>query len=240
QGPDAGGAHGDHAPARRAGGQHLLYGLARHGVMLGVHDVLAEILDAHRLEGARAHVQGDECLGDALCRQTGEHVLVEMQAGSRRRDGAWLAGIDGLIALVIFRLCGMLNIGRQRRGPVTVQEIQHAFGKSQLEELSLTSSHYGDEGVGKYQLAPRTWRLAGLDMRQRGVGAGNPLYQDLDPASGFLVAPQPGLDDAGIIEDQQIALAQQRGQVDELPRSEERRVGTAVRPVWMRWLWVRR
>ena len=41
----------------------------------------------------------------------------------------------------------------------------------------------------------------------------HPLDQGLDRAAAGLVAIQPGLDDAGVVEDQQVADSQQRGQL---------------------------
>ncbi len=43
--------------------------------------------------------------------------------------------------------------------------------------------------------------------------AQHPLHQDLDAAARFLAPPQPGRNDPGIVEDQQIARAQQIRQV---------------------------
>ncbi|KAG1435612.1 hypothetical protein G6F57_021045 [Rhizopus arrhizus] len=54
-------------------------------------------------------------------------------------------------------------------------------------------------------------------MGQDPVGLGDAFDQDLDLAAGDLVARQAGLDDAGVIEDKQVARAQQAGQIGELP-----------------------
>jgi len=43
--------------------------------------------------------------------------------------------------------------------------------------------------------------------------AQHPLHQDLDTAARFLAPPQPGRNDPGIVEDQQIARAQQIRQI---------------------------
>ena len=63
----------------------------------------------------------------------------------------------------------------------------------------------------------RAGRLAGAHVGQGAVGLGDALDQHLDLAAGGLVAVQPGLDDAGVVEDQQVAGPQQAGQVGEAP-----------------------
>ena len=63
---------------------------------------------------------------------------------------------------------------------------------------------------GPGDLLARTWARGA-------VGLGDALDQHLDLAAGGLVAVQPGLDDAGVVEDQQVAGPQQAGQVGEAP-----------------------
>src|SRR3546814_9760982 len=83
------------------------------------------------------------------------------------------ARVHRLVACVVFLACGMLYIRRQRCRAMPVQQVQHAFGKLDLEELALPPSHRGGKGVvGQDQCAARLGRLAGLDMGKGGGGAG--------------------------------------------------------------------
>ena len=55
----AGRAHGDHAPLLHAGECNRIDGRLREGICLAMHHVVAGILDAHWLKGARADMQRD-------------------------------------------------------------------------------------------------------------------------------------------------------------------------------------
>jgi hypothetical protein len=95
-----------------------------------VHVVLGQVLDAHRLEGAGAHVQGD--VGDvhALRGQFVEQRLVEVQAGGRRGDGARLLRIDGLVTLLVELVGVVLDVRRQRQAAVGLDQLEHVAVRS--------------------------------------------------------------------------------------------------------------
>jgi hypothetical protein len=76
---------------RRARGRgDLVDQRLRQVVPLAVHPVLGEVLDAHRLERAGAHVQRQRRALDAHRVELRQQRLVEMQAGRRRGDRAGL------------------------------------------------------------------------------------------------------------------------------------------------------
>ena len=78
------------------------------------------------------------------------------------------------------------------------------------------AQHFGVEGVGEPQHAARLGRLADAQMRPDLVRARqHPLDQNLDRAAAGLAAEQPRLDDAGVVEDQQVARLQQARQLAE-------------------------
>ena len=140
-----------------------------------------------------------------------------MQAGGGRGHGAGLAGVDRLVALVVAGVGFVRDVGRQRGGAVRVQQVQHGAWEADVEEFAFAAQHGGFEGVGQAQHHARTGRLAGAHMGQDAVGFGDAFDQHLDLAAGDLVAVQPRLDDAGVVEDKQVLRTQQRGQVGELP-----------------------
>ena len=53
-----------------------------------MHPMPRQILVLHRMEGAGADVQRDECAVDAAGGERGQDRLVEMQAGGRGGNGA--------------------------------------------------------------------------------------------------------------------------------------------------------
>ena len=162
-------------------------------------------------------MQRDEGALHAQGVQLVQRGLIEVQAGGGRRDGAGFARVHGLVAGVVAGVGLVRDVGRQRRGAVGVQQVQHRTGKADVEQLALAAQHHGVEGVGQAQPHAGAGRLAGAHVGQGAVGLGDALDQHLDLAAGGLVAVQPGLDDAGVVEDQQVAGPQQAGQVGEAP-----------------------
>ena len=150
----------------RAGGGDGVDGGLRHGEPFGVHDVVFQLVDPHRLEGARAHMQRDEGALHAQGVQLVQRGLIEVQAGGGRRDGAGFARVHGLVAGVVAGVGLVRDVGRQRRGAVGVQQVQHRTGKADVEQLALAAQHHGVEGVGQAQPHAGAGRLAGAHVGQ--------------------------------------------------------------------------
>ncbi|BBI59635.1 hypothetical protein HSBAA_09410 [Vreelandella sulfidaeris] len=79
QAAHAGGANRDHALTRRQGVAHLLAGGFRDLNPLAVHMVFKDVVDAHRLKGARTYVQGDKGTVNAFISQRIQQRLIKMQ-----------------------------------------------------------------------------------------------------------------------------------------------------------------
>src|SRR5690606_8246644 len=110
-----GGAHGNDAATGSAGGVNLGQGGGGDVVALGVHDVLADIVHAHRLERACTYVQGHKGLVHALLAQGGQHVVGKVQASRRGSHGTGMASVNSLVARVVFFVRCVGNVGWQRR-----------------------------------------------------------------------------------------------------------------------------
>ncbi|MNL30805.1 hypothetical protein D3C87_1525630 [compost metagenome] len=149
-------------------------------------------------------MQGDEGARHAQLGQAVQRGLVEVQAGGGGRDRAGLAGVDRLVAVVVAGVGRMRDVGRQRGGAVRVQQFQHGAGKADVEEFAFAAQHRGLEGVGQAQHHAGPGRLAGAHMGQDAVGFGDAFDQHLYLAAGDLVAGQARLDDARVVEHQQI------------------------------------
>ena len=85
-----------------------------------------------------------------------------------------------------------------------------------MEELALTPQAL--QGVPGLQQQPATGlgRLARPHLGQDPVRTQQPFDQDLHPPAARLVAEQPRTHHPGIVEDQQVAGAQQGGQIGEV------------------------
>ena len=160
-------------------------------------------------------MQGDEGAVHAQRGQAVQRGLVKVQAGGGGGDGAGFAGVDGLVAVVVAGVGLVRDVGRQRRGAVRIQQVQHRAGKADVEQFAFAAQHGGVEGVGQAQHHAGAGRLAGPHVRQGAVGVGDAFDQHFDLAACGLVAGQARLDHAGVVEHQQVAGAQQPFQVGE-------------------------
>ena len=181
-----------------------------------MHDVVGQVVHPHGLEGAGAHVQGDESAAYALRRELIQHGLVEVQAGGGRGHGAGLAGVDGLVAAVVVGLRAVRDVGRQRRGAVGIEQVEHRLGKAQVEEFALAAQHLHVEGAGQAQGRAGAGGFAGAHVGQGPGGLDDAFDQHLDFAAGGFLARQARLDDARVVKDEQVVFADKGGEVWEL------------------------
>ena len=184
---------------------------------LAMHRMVFEPLRAHGLERACADMQGDITGIDAAFTQHLQQCLVEMQTRGRRRNRTGLARIDRLIALVVGGLRSAIDIGWQRHAPDPQQQfLQRLDGfETQPEEFAVTAEHTDFGAVVQEDARTHLRFLANPELRARLVRAGHALDQDLDRATTFLVPEQSRRQHAGIVEDEQVAGAQQRRQIGE-------------------------
>jgi hypothetical protein len=111
---------------------------------------------------------------------------------------------------------------------VGVQQGQRVGGQAQVEQRPIgagPTQHFGVEGAGQAQPAALARRLAGPQVGQHLVARQQPLDQQLDRTACRLLAEQPRLDDAGVVEDQQVA-----GDSSEGSSRNGRSTGSGPRP----------
>ena len=98
------------------------------------------------------------------------------------------------------------------------EQRQRLAGQAQVEQRAVGAAapeHFGVEGLGEADRPARLRRLAGAQVRQYFVVGQDAFDQRLDRAAAGFAAVQPRLDDARVVEDQQIAGVEQRRQVAE-------------------------
>ena len=94
----------------------------RQHIMLGVHMVILNILRLDGAECSETYMEGDKSDTDALFAQGVKEFGSEMQSGGRCGGAAALAGIDGLISIVIFEL--FCYIMRQRHLAYLIEQFK--------------------------------------------------------------------------------------------------------------------
>jgi len=90
----------------------------------------------------------------------------------------------------------------------------------QREEFLLRAGAAGDrqrEGILQHDPAAGLGRLAGANLCDGMIPVDDALDHHLDPAAAFLLSEQARLDDAGVVENQQVAGGDQLRQVGKAP-----------------------
>ena len=207
EGADARRADGDDAVPGLLGLHDELGGLVGDAVVLLVHLVLLDVVDADGAEGAEADVQGDEAEVDAHLAQLLHLLFGEVQAGGRGGGGALLAVVDGLVALLVLEF--LVDVGRQRRLAEAVEDL---LEDTVIVELDDAAAKVGVLGDGARELraeaddVARLGFLAGLDERLPVIGVEAAQEEDFDFAARLVaVADEAGRHDARVVEDQGVA-----------------------------------
>ena len=114
QGPDHRGADRQNRALRTAGLRYSARSRGRYLVGLGVHRMLAQVLDVNRLEGSQADLQRNFADFRAPGAYLLQGLLREVQSGGWRCHGHRPGGKDGLVALLVGWLVASPDVGGQR------------------------------------------------------------------------------------------------------------------------------
>ena len=158
-------------------------------------------------------------------RAAGPAWLIEMQAGGRRRHCARLARVDGLVARLVFvarppRRCMAAAAPRRARSSTSNTSSRPRNSKTIQIVLALQHAHLHARRVRSARVPARGAWLARTSASTCAV-IEHPLDQHLDPAAAVLVAEQPRLDHARVVEHQHVGGREQPG------RSAKRRSASA-------------
>ncbi|CAM2144622.1 hypothetical protein PT2222_160105 [Paraburkholderia tropica] len=208
-----GGAHGDHAATARARGGDLVDERLRQLIPLAVHRVIGDVFHAHRLERARADVQRERCALHALGVELREQRVVEVQARRGRGHRARILREHGLVAGFVAGVGVVRDVWRQRQTAELLDQREAVVGEVQRVERLDALAHRHVEGVGQTQRGAGRRALARADLRERRARAGQALDEHLDLAAAGLLAEETRLQHLGIVEHQQIAGRDARGQI---------------------------
>ena len=207
EGADARRADGDDAVAGLLGLHDELGCLVGDAVVLLVHLVLLDVVDADGAEGAEADMQGDEAEVDAHLAQLLHLLFGEVQAGGRGGGGALFAVVDGLVALLVLEF--LVDVGRQRRLAEAVEDLLEDAVVVELDDAAAEVGVFGD---GARELRAEAddvaglGFLAGLDERLPVIGIEAAQEEDFDFAARLVaVADEAGRHDARVVEDQGVA-----------------------------------
>jgi hypothetical protein len=118
--------------------------------------MLCRVLGLDGQEGARTDMQRDEVARDAAGLDRREQAVGKVQAGRRRGNRAFAAGVDGRVALGVLGGDGTLagNVGRQRRVAQRTNRLVEVGAMQTEGELHLAG--LADGGNRRVQHAQQT------------------------------------------------------------------------------------
>ena len=201
--------------------------------MLGVEVDVFDVFGADGLEGSEADVEGDGLDLDAVCAELGEDLGREVEAGGGGGGGAGFVGEDGLVAVAVFGGVVAVDVGRQRHVADAVEDSAEVVGGGEAqsafaelaggEDFGFEQRCWWSSDAAKCRCSPG-WTLRPGRTRavqscsascwvsrtsMRPVGSGE-LCWVCRPGAGGVEA---GGDDAAVVEDQQVAGAEELGQI---------------------------
>ena len=137
----------EHASDRGADREHAACGIHALGGFLGddeflrVHHMVGDHFGAHRAKGADADMQGEKGVRNAL-----KHFGGEMKSGGRRGDGAFLFGIDRLVAFAVGLVLDATHVVRQCELAVLV-EIERRVPTDQAVAIFKNLGHHAADAA---------------------------------------------------------------------------------------------
>jgi len=144
-----------------------------------------------------------------------EQGLGQVQPGGRRGDRPRASCIDGLVAHLVQRIGRVLDVWRKRDLSGALQKLQHLDVELQLEKIARAPDHLGVRGVEVDALAA-TRRMAGPEQRERSAWLEHPLDERLHAPAARFGSEQASLDDARVVQQQQVPGLQQRRKLREM------------------------
>ncbi len=219
EGADAGGADGDDAPAAFSGGVQGLGGFRGEFVALLIHGVILDGVAFHRTEGAGADMEGEFDDAAAAGADFLEHFRSKMKAGGGRGDGAGVFGVDGLIAFgIVLGEVIAVNVGGQGRFTDVLEGVEDgvgAGGADTVQSVGAVFENLEGEAAVKADMGADFRAAAAFHHHQPfAVGALHRFNKEaFHLTAGVFVTMGTGGNDAGVVEDQGIAGADEAGKV---------------------------
>ena len=213
QRPQRGRADGEHAPPF-----DRLQRFERNRVALAVHAVLFDFVDAHRLEGAGADVQGDfrDC-GAAAHRSASEYLRRNAgpRSARRRRRGC---GVHRLVALGVVGARRVPDVGRQRHAAVALEHRVDRFAKNERDTARRRAPRPSPRRSSTKTCEPAAGGWLARMSASASRSPSDALDEQLDLAAARFAAGEARLDDARVVQHQRVVC------VDELRQVGEREV----------------
>ena len=172
--------------------------------------MIFDIFFFDRPERPQADVESDEDFFYAFIADLLEQFFRKVQACRRSRCAAAFVGIDRLVFIGVFHL--FVDIRRERHFTDLVDDVVEIALVGELDDTAAEIGPVFDgprQAFGKLDGRPRQGLLARFDQDFPAVVADRRQEQDFDlAASRHPFAVEPGRDDAGIVEDQDVAWVQ--------------------------------
>ena len=110
-----------------------------------MHFVIFHVFHLNGSEGAQTHVQKHRHDIHALCADSVHQLRREVQSGGRRGGGAFLFGVNGLIALLILQF--FVDVGGEGHFAQLVQRGLHRAFAGEIHDAVAVLADLGDGGL---------------------------------------------------------------------------------------------
>ena len=176
-----------------------------------MHLVLFDVVDLDRTERPEADMQSDFADGDAHVFDLFQEFRREVQTGGRRRGGAQLVAVDGLVPLLVLEF--FVDVRRQRHlADLLENGVEVAvIGKPHDSAAVVRDVGHGacEPSIAKGKDGARFRPLARLAEALPEVQFSLLQQQELDDRSRLLLDPvDAGRQDAGVVQDEAVAGTQ--------------------------------
>lgn len=163
-------------------------------VVLGVHVVVARVFCFDGAEGTHSDVQGQEGVIES-----GQNFRSEVQSGSGRGNGAFFAGVDGLVSVAV----GLVGFAFHVVGQGEVAVFFEVGWSVPLDEALafVVGFENGTGALADFHGATGFHLLSGPDEAPPMVGVGGVGADELD---GAVVGEEAGRDDFGVVQDKEV------------------------------------
>ncbi len=191
------------------------------GKTLGRYRVGLDLADTHRLKRSVADMQRDRGALNPALLECGKDLGSEVQPGRRRRYGSSLARVHGLITLPIVCSIVALDVRGQRHMADVVDGFLDARlvlrpEANRAPSVKVTPDDLRMQdmpGAAEHHLGSGLQLLPGMDERLPFMALDIRKEQAFDGAAArYPGAEKPGGKDSGVVDDEQIAVAQKLGQ----------------------------
>src|SRR5690349_3997709 len=182
-----------------------------------MHAMLGNVGDGYRRKRPGAYVQRDERARNTSTCERIEGGIVEMQAGGWCGHGAGVARINGLVAVGVRGVRRVMDVWRERQLAVALEPRVERARALETNAVQPVEARFDDRLCARCELDRRadSRRVACAYLNAGCVGTIDSFDQDFHIAARWLASSQACVDDARVVEHEQVTGIEAIRKIDE-------------------------